>query len=71
VVPYLGSTIVLSHLTLYRLNVWNSWVRKKGTIQVIYIGKLKDGPKRVTKTLSMIWKRFLKWYDGGGENGII
>jgi hypothetical protein len=22
------------------------------------------------KTFSMIWKWFLKWYDGGGENGI-
>jgi hypothetical protein len=37
----------------------------------MYIAKLKDDPKRVTKTFSMIWKMFLKWYDGGGENGII
>jgi hypothetical protein len=37
----------------------------------MYIAKLKDYPKRVTKTFLMIWKRFLKWYDGGGENGII
>jgi hypothetical protein len=51
--------------------MWSSWVRGKGTTQVIYIAKLKDGPKRVMKTFSMMWKRFLKWYDGGGENGII
>jgi hypothetical protein len=37
----------------------------------MYIAKLKDDPKRVTKTFSMIWKMFLKWYDGGGENRII
>jgi hypothetical protein len=37
----------------------------------MYIAKLKDGPKRVKKIFPMIWKRFLKWYDGGGENGII
>jgi hypothetical protein len=24
----------------------------------MYIAKLKDGPKRVTKTFSMIWKRY-------------
>jgi hypothetical protein len=33
----------------------------------MYIVKLKDGPKRVKKTFSMILERvFLKWYDGGG-----
>jgi hypothetical protein len=37
----------------------------------MHIAKLKDGPKRVKKIFSMIWKRFSKWYDGGGENGII
>jgi hypothetical protein len=71
VVPHLGSTIVPSHAIHYRLNMWSSWVRRKGTTQVMYIAKLKDDPKRVTKTFSMIWKRFSKWYDGGGENGII
>jgi hypothetical protein len=60
VVPDLGSTIVPSHPTLHRLNMWSSWVRRKGTTQVIYIAKLKDGPKRVMNTFSMIWKRFLK-----------
>jgi hypothetical protein len=49
VVPHLGSTIVPSHATLYRLNMWISWVRRKGTTQVMYIDKLKDGPKRVKK----------------------
>jgi hypothetical protein len=51
--------------------MWSSWVRRKGTTQVMYIAKLKDGAKRVMKTFSMIWKRFSKWYDGGGENRII
>jgi hypothetical protein len=70
VVPHLGSAIVLSHPTLYRLNMWSSWVRRKGTPQVMYIAKLKDGPKRVKKIFSKILERVLKWYDGGGENGI-
>jgi hypothetical protein len=51
--------------------MWSSWVKQKGTTQVMYIAKLKDGPKRVKKFFSTIWKRFSKWYDGGGENGII
>jgi hypothetical protein len=37
----------------------------------MYIAKLKNGPKRVKKNFPMIWKRFSKWYDGRGENGII
>jgi hypothetical protein len=45
--------------------MWSSWVKRKGTTQVMYIAKLKDGPKRVKKTFSMILERFLKWYDGG------
>jgi hypothetical protein len=48
----------------------SSWVKRKGTTQVMYMAKLKDGPKRVKKTFSMILEGFLKWYDGGGENGI-
>jgi hypothetical protein len=60
-----------SHPSLYRLNMWTLWVRREGTTQVMYTAKLKDGIKRVTKTFSMIWKRFLKWYDGGGEIRII
>jgi hypothetical protein len=54
VVPHLGSTVVPSHPTLYRLNMWRSWVRRKDTTQVMYIAKLKDGPKRVKKIFSMI-----------------
>jgi hypothetical protein len=65
VVPHLGSTIVPSHPTLYRLNMWSSWVRRKGTTQVMYIAKIKDGPKRVKKSFSMILDRVLKWYDRG------
>jgi hypothetical protein len=51
--------------------MWSSWVKERGTTQVMCIAKLKDGRKRGKKFFSMIWKRFLKWYDGGGENGII
>jgi P2-related tail formation protein len=50
--------------------MWTSWVKRNGTTQVMYIAKLKDGPKRVKKTFSIILERFLKWYDGRGENGI-
>jgi hypothetical protein len=57
VLPHLGLTIVPSHPTLYRLNMWRSWVRRKGTTQVLYIAKLKDGPKRIKKTFSMILER--------------
>jgi hypothetical protein len=49
--------------------VWSSWVKRKGTIQVMYIAKLKDGPKIAKKTFSMIlemvfemvWWRGRKW----------
>jgi hypothetical protein len=34
--------------------MWSSWVKKKGTTQVMYIVKLKDGPERAKKSLSMI-----------------
>jgi hypothetical protein len=47
--------------------MWSSWVKEKGITQVMYIAKLKDGPKRVTKIFSLIWKGFSKWYDGGGR----
>jgi hypothetical protein len=57
VVPHLGSAIVPSHPTLYRLNMWSSWVRRKVTTKVMYIAKLKDGPKRVKKIFSMILER--------------
>jgi hypothetical protein len=48
---------VPSHSTLKRLNMWSSWVKEKGTTQVMYIAKLKDGPKRVKKIFSMILER--------------
>jgi hypothetical protein len=57
VVPHLGSIIVPSHPTLYRLDMWSSGVMGKGTTQVMYIAKLKDGPKRVKKIFSMILER--------------
>jgi hypothetical protein len=37
--------------------MWSSWVKRKGTTQVMDIAKLMDGPKRVKKTFSMILKR--------------
>jgi hypothetical protein len=37
--------------------MWSSWVRRKGTTQVMYINKLKDGTKRVKKNFSMILER--------------
>jgi hypothetical protein len=57
VVPHHGSTIVPSHPTLYRLNMWSSWVTRKGITQVMYIAKLKDGQKNVKKIFSMILER--------------
>jgi hypothetical protein len=48
--------------------MWSSWVKRKGTTQVMYIAKLKDGPKRAKKTFSMILEGVLKWYDEVGEN---
>jgi hypothetical protein len=50
--------------------MWSSGVKRKGTTQVMYIAKLKDGPNRVKKTFSMILMGFSKWYDAGGENEI-
>jgi hypothetical protein len=38
-------------------NMWGSWVKEKGTTHVMYVAKLKDGPKRVKKTFSMILER--------------
>jgi hypothetical protein len=50
--------------------MWSSWVKEKGTTQVMYIVKLKDGPKRVKKFFSMILKRDFKMVWWRGENGI-
>jgi hypothetical protein len=38
----------------------SSWVKEKGKTQVMYIAKLKDGPKRVKKTFSMILERIFE-----------
>jgi hypothetical protein len=35
----------------------SSWVKRKGTTQVMYIAKSKDDPKRVKKMVSMISER--------------
>jgi hypothetical protein len=40
--------------------MWSSWVKKNVTTQVKYIAKLKDDPKRVKKTFSMILERVLE-----------
>jgi hypothetical protein len=56
VVPHLDATNVPSHPTL-SLNMLSSWVKEKGTTKVMYIAMLKDGPKRVKKTFSMILER--------------
>jgi hypothetical protein len=39
--------------------MWSSWVRGRGTTQVMYTAKLKDGPKGVKKTFSIIFEVFL------------
>jgi hypothetical protein len=57
VVPHLSSTNIPFHPTLERLNMWSSWVKRKGTTQVMYIAKLNDGSKSVKKTSSMILER--------------
>jgi hypothetical protein len=45
---------------------------RKGTTQVMYIAKIKDGPKRVMKTFSMILERVLEvvWWRGRKWNHI-
>jgi hypothetical protein len=52
--------------------MWSSWVKEKGTTQVMYIAKLKDGPKRVKKTFSMILERIFEmvWWRGRKWNHI-
>jgi hypothetical protein len=50
--------------------MWSSWVNRNGTTQVMFIAKLKDGQKELRKLSQLFWKGFLKWYNGGGENGI-
>jgi hypothetical protein len=40
--------------------MWSSWVKRKGTTQIMYIVKLKDGSKRVKEIFSMILKEFFE-----------
>jgi hypothetical protein len=40
--------------------MWSSWVNRKGRTQVMYIVKLKDGPKRAKKKFLMILERVFK-----------
>jgi hypothetical protein len=40
--------------------MWSSWVKRKGTTQVMYVANLKDGPKRAKKTFSMILERIFE-----------
>jgi hypothetical protein len=40
--------------------MWISWVKRNGTTQLMYIAKLKDGPKGAKKTFSMILERVLE-----------
>ncbi len=72
VAPHLGAINIPSHPTLYRLNMWSSWLRRKGTTQVMYIAKLKDGPKRVKKFFSIILERVFEmvWWRGRKWNHI-
>jgi hypothetical protein len=51
--------------------MWSSWVKEKGTTQVMYIAKLKDGPKEL-KNFSIILKRVFKmvWWRGRKWNHI-
>jgi hypothetical protein len=48
--------------------MWSSWVKEKGTTQVMYITKLKDGQKELRKFLNDLEKVFKMI---GVENGII
>jgi hypothetical protein len=40
------------------LNMWSSWVKEMGTTHVMYIAKLKDGPKRVNNFFNDFEKGF-------------
>jgi hypothetical protein len=40
--------------------MWSSWVKRNGTTQVMYIARLKDGPKIAKKTFSIILERVFK-----------
>jgi hypothetical protein len=40
--------------------MWSSWVKEKGTTQVMHIANLRDDPKRVKKNFSIILERVFK-----------
>jgi hypothetical protein len=46
--------------------MWSWWVKEKGTTQVMYIAKLKDGQKIVKNTFSMILEMVFEmvWWRG-------
>jgi hypothetical protein len=52
--------------------MWSSWVKRKGTTEVMYITKQKDGPKRVKKICSMISEKVCEmvWWRGRKWNRI-
>jgi hypothetical protein len=52
--------------------MWSSWVKRKGTTQVMYIAKLKNGSKRVKKIFSMILEMLFEmvWWRGRKQNHI-
>jgi hypothetical protein len=52
--------------------MWSSWVKRKGTTQVMYIAKLNDGSKSVKKTSSIILERVFEivWWRGRKWNHI-
>jgi hypothetical protein len=37
--------------------MWSSWIKTKDTTQIMYITKLKNGPKRAAKFSQMILQR--------------
>jgi hypothetical protein len=51
--------------------MWSSWVKTKDTTQVMYIAKLKDGPKRAAKFYQMILERVFEMVWWSGKNGLI
>jgi hypothetical protein len=55
-----------------KAKMWSSWVKRKGTTQVMYIFKLKDGLKRAKKIFSMIlkWIFNMVWWRRGKWNHI-
>jgi hypothetical protein len=57
-----GMSFLTSAQQLFRLILPSigSWVRRKDITQVMYIAKLKGGPKIIKKNFSMILKMFFE-----------